>query len=45
VAAICLVAVLVLTLRLLANLGVLSLSGADEMAVTAPPGAPEEENP
>ena len=45
VAAICLVAVLVLTLRLLANLGVLSLKGTDEMAVTAPPGAGEEKNP
>jgi len=44
VAAVCLVAVLLLTLRLLANLGVLSLSGADDLPATGSPAGGEEEN-
>ena len=34
---------LVLTLRLLFNLGVLSLSGPDELAMTSASATPEEE--
>ncbi|MDJ0851073.1 MAG: MraY family glycosyltransferase [Myxococcota bacterium] len=43
VAGLCLVAVFVLTLRLLANLGVLSFSESDELAMRSAPAAPEEE--
>ena len=43
VAGACLVLVFILTLRMLANLGVLSLSEEDELAARgAPPGAEEE---
>lgn len=42
-AAACLVAVLVLTVRLLANLGVLQVTGSDEVAVGGAPARPDEE--
>ncbi len=44
-AAFCLLAVFVLTLRLLANLGVLSLTARDELAIPSSPAAAEEEKP
>lgn len=43
VAAVCLVVVVLLTLRMLANLGLLSLSGSDEETAREPRGAAEEE--
>ena len=45
VAAVCLVVVFLLTLRLLANLGVLRLSGTDEVVVPGTPPSAEEEPP
>jgi UDP-GlcNAc:undecaprenyl-phosphate GlcNAc-1-phosphate transferase len=45
VAALCLVAVLILTLRVLANLGVFSFRSPDEQAVPRAPAGAEEEKP